>query len=237
MEDKLIILLASVEKVEIDLEISENKYLKLKSEINSVPNDSKLIVSMPIYEGKRYPIDLGKRVVITFMKRDSGMYTFKALIVGRTVIDNIPVIHIQRISPITKKQRRDYYRLPLVIDAVLEIPDGIIKEKRINKGKIEEFEEINYKDIKIITNDVSGGGLRAVIYEEIQLGSLVIAVLDLNGSLVRIESKVVRCRLVDDSVSHYDLGLRFTETNDSAKNKLISFIFEKQRKLRKKGMD
>jgi len=236
LEDNLELLLESVERVDIEIEVTDEKFIKMKSDIHQIASNSKLILSMPIYEGKRFPLDIGKRIVLYFMKKDAGVYSFNGLVVKREIADNIPVIHIQRISPVKKQQRRDFYRLPVVTDAKLMIPDGIIKEKRIFKGKIEEFEEIKYKELKIVTKDISGGGLRAIVNEKFDTGTCVNVVLELNGKEIKVESEIVRCIKLEDSILQYDLGLRFTETNEKAKANIVAFIFEKQRKLRKKGL-
>lgn len=236
MEDNLKTLLDDVEQVDIEIEGKGDIRLLMKSEIHKVVSDSKVVVAMPIYEGRRFPLDIGRRIRIFFMKQDTGVYSFIGLVVNRDIVDRIPRIHIQRVSPIRKTQRRDYYRLPVVMDAKVKIPDGIRKEKRIFKGKIEEVEEIQYKELEIVTKDISGGGLRAIANECIEPGVNVIATLNLNGRVIEVDSEIVRCIVVPDSIIRYDIGLKFNDMDEKIRSRIITFIFEKQRNLRKKGL-
>ncbi len=69
MEDNLKTLFEGVEQVDIEIEGRGDIRLKMKSEIHQVPSEVKVIVSMPIYEGRRFPIDIGKRITLFCMKK------------------------------------------------------------------------------------------------------------------------------------------------------------------------
>lgn len=236
MEDNLIELLENVEQVDIEIEGRNQIRLRMKSEIHEVVSSSKVIVAMPIYEGRRFPLDIGKRILIFFNKNNEGIYSFNGLVVQRDLKNEIPVISVQRVTPVRKTQRRDYFRLDVVMDAKVLIPDGVIKEKRIFKGKIEEVEEVKYNEIDIVSKDISGGGLRAISSYKIELGTMVILVLYLDKKKIEIHSEVMRCNVMTDSIIRYDLGLKFKEMDEKTRSAVISFIFDRQRNLRKKGL-
>jgi len=236
LEDNLKTLFEGVEQVDIEIEGRGDIRLVMKSEIHQVPSQVKVIVSMPIYEGRRFPIDIGKRITLFCMKKNVGVFSFSGLVVQRDIVDNIPRLHIQRVSPVRKTQRRDYFRLPIVMDAKIKIPDGIVKEKRIFKGKIEEVEEIQYKEIEVVTKDISGGGLRGVINDQVDIGTEVKTVLNLDNRTIEVDSTVVRCMVIPDSIIRYDLGIKFNEMDEKIRSRIITFIFERQRNHMKKGL-
>jgi len=75
-----------------------------------------------------------------------------------------------------------------------------------------------------------------VTRKPIAVGKIVECTLYLSDDYVlSIPGNVVRCA-ADGTTGDYQLGISFIEGNDGVRNKIVSFIFEKQRELRKKGL-
>ncbi len=236
MSVSFIELMSPADKIELEIMTKEGKALNFKTEVVEVHNENKLEILAPIKKGSIYPVNTGTRVSIFYSKSDNGVYAFLGLVVKRGEKQNIHTLEILRVSELQKTQRREYFRLPILLDVQLKMPVGVIIEKVIINGSIEEEEVVEYKEMPGIMKDISGGGLRVQIKELIELGTTMIVLFSLNGKSYKVEGTVVRCLLTDEITHAYELGVLFDELDEVLRSKIVSFIFEKQRSLRKKGL-
>ncbi len=236
MKEKLEVLLDGVDRVDLEIITPREEILKARSEVIAIMSDTKIVIGVPIVNGRLLTLSSGKRLKVIINRKDSGLHQFRALVLRRGHDESIPTMELQRISEIEKIQRRFYFRMPLILDMKLKIAVGERIEKMIDKGDVIEVTETDYIYHDILTNDISGGGLRATIKTPLELGKLVKVELLINNVRHDVNAEVVRCNLVHDVVTKYDLGLRFYEIDEHVRSKIISYIFEKQRKLREKGM-
>lgn len=234
--DNLRSMLENVTDIELAVEIAPDKRISLKCQLIEILTAAKFAVTLPTYEGRRFPLEIGKKVLVYFKKEDLGVCHFSGLVVSRQIDDELPVLFIQMVSSIDKIQRRDYYRLPLVTDVILKIPTGVVIEKQVDKGKIIDVEVVSYKQLSVITKDISGGGMRTLVGEPLELGQKIRTIIILEKERIEVEGEVVRCRLFDPSVKRYDCGIKFRDVEEKDRSKIIAFVFEKQRNLRKKGL-
>ncbi|MCT4633746.1 MAG: PilZ domain-containing protein [Firmicutes bacterium] len=219
MDSNLLVTMDGCTEVQIELERDTKKVLVLKSEIIEILDKDKIVVSAPIFQSKIFPLSLGERVFINFHKKDTGMYSFLGIVYNRDNKKNVPEVYIRQIGKMNKLQRRSFFRLPIVKNIVVTYSD----------------DDMEY-NVNGVTKDISGGGIRAISNDPIKLGEDVLVHIALGQSSLFIRAKVVRCRDISDSVEKYDLGLKFDDIDEQLRSKIVSFIFEKQRNLRKKGM-
>lgn len=229
-------MLENVTDLELTFELEPDKRISLKSELVEIVTDTKIAITIPSFNGRRYLLDVGKRLRIYFKKEDVGVCNFYGLVVSRKLDESMPILLIQMVSQVDKNQRRDYYRLPLVTDVIFKTQIGVVKEKQINNGKIEEVEIPSYKELAVVTKDISGGGLRAMVGERFEPGSKLQVIIILDNERIVVNAEVVRCQIFDETVKRYDCGVRFLEVEEKDRSRIIAFIFEKQRNLRKKGL-
>lgn len=219
MDSNLLVTMEGCTEVQIELERDTKKVLTLKSEIIDILDKDKLVISAPIFQSKIFPLSQGERVFINFNKKDTGMYSFLGIVYNRDSKKNVPEIYIRQIGKMNKLQRRSFFRLPIVKSILVTFTDGD-----------SEF------SVEGVTKDISGGGIRAISNSPVKLGEKVSVHIALGQASLFINAKVVRCRDISDSVEKYDLGLKFDNIDEQLRSKIVSFIFEKQRNLRKKGM-
>ncbi len=180
--------------------------------------EDKLYISSPILKGLPYPLYVGNRVKVIFLREDKGIYSFVAEI-KKKVQARLTIYVIEPISEAEKTQRRIFYRLDIT--------------RKVTFKPLEQDEEII---IEAATKDISGGGIKAISKKAIATGKNVACTLYLSDDcVVTLQGNVVRC-VVDTNTGDYQLGISFLEGNDGVRNRIVSFIFEKQRELRKKGL-
>ncbi len=229
-------MLQNVTDLELALEVEPDKRINLSSTLVEVVTETKIAVAIPTYNGRRFHIETGKRVRVIFKKEDVGVCNFTGLVVSHKLEGEIPLIYIQMVSNVDKNQRRDYFRLSIVTDVIFKIQTGVTTEKQVNMGKLVEVEIPVYRELQVVTRDISGGGLRAMVGERFEPGMKLTVILLIENERIEVKAEVVRCQIFDETVKRYDCGLRFLEVEEKIRSRIIAFIFEKQRNLRKKGL-
>ncbi len=233
--------------VDLDILTKDNTILRLKSNIQLVKNNKEFFISAPIYEGHLYALDKGAMILVMLTRDTSGIYTFYATVGSRTDFENISVVHLTKSSDIKKSQRRKYFRLPYIGDIRVEDPD----QEEISEEAIEKYEAMKekYKDnpdilveepeleyIEMTGKDLSGGGLKALSRKPLEEGINVKGFLTLDEQELEFTGKVVRCSKTMDTYENYQIGIMFEGMDDQVRSQIISYIFKKQRSMRKKGL-
>ncbi len=176
-----------------------------------------IYISAPIYKGKRYFLSNGQTISI-FFYRDSAVYQFYAEVIKQADTGIVAFI-VRPTSNLCRIQRRSHYRFSIVIDVIIE---------RKRNDEIHRLE--------CIAKDLSGGGIRAVCSEELEEGEYVKIELYLyKNNRIIVNGKVIRA-IKNTTTNSYELGIKFDKISRSNEDKIYSFIFERQRLLRKKGL-
>ncbi|MDK2917408.1 MAG: hypothetical protein PWQ37_141 [Candidatus Petromonas sp.] len=205
----------------IEIEIEEaGSSIRMKSDVIKVTGNNTIAVSSPIYKGKIYPISNGSKISIIFYKKNTGKFYFLGEVVKRDHKNNLSILYIKKISDIFRLQRRSYFRLSIVLNLNIDI---------VENGTV-------IKSIPAISKDISGGGLRIICKEKVKEGTLVSCNIPIDDEQVKITGKIVRCEAIPDSINKHDIGIEFVSIDEKIRTKIISFIFDKQRKLIKKGL-
>lgn len=204
----------NIERYQGDSTLKENNILS--SQIIDL-RGKYLHISTPVYKGKKYFLHEGQKISI-FFYRDEGAYQFYAEVIEQTKA-NITTFIIKPIGEIQRIQRRNYYRLPVVKNVVLE--------KQHNDKLLK---------LQCVSKDLSGGGIKVICNDELEQGENVKIDLYLyENQSITIDGEVVRT-IIDSDSGGYEVGIRFKEINQTNEDKIFAFIFEKQRLLRKKGL-
>jgi c-di-GMP-binding flagellar brake protein YcgR len=106
----------------------------------------------------------------------------------------------------------------------------------LEDDKIETREKTPFIDV--ITRDLSGGGICMAVKEKVDTAKPIECQLQLPESiLIKFTGKAVRLSCVDNKGTYkYEVGIEFMEIDNKCRESIIGFIFQEQRKLRKKGL-
>ena len=138
--------------------------------------------------------------------------------------DGLNLVKVSRISPVNRLQRRNYYRLKITLPIYVRIltndpdkePDSWLEAYTLN---------------------LSGGGAKISVNRSIDKGTLIECLLRIKDQDLILRGEVLRCQLAqDDVISRYEIGIFFKDITEYQRDEIIKFIFEQQRKLRKKGL-
>lgn len=176
-----------------------------------------IYISVPIYKGKRYFLSDGQNIGV-FFYRDSAVYQFYAEVVKQTDT-GISAFIVKPTSNLCRIQRRNHYRLPVVMDIMIE------------RKRNDEIHRL-----KCVVKDLSGGGVKIICDEELMEGEYIKVEFRLHkNNRIVTNGRVVRV-IKNTETNSYELGIKFDGISRANEDKIYSFIFERQRLLRKKGL-
>ncbi|OPZ84169.1 MAG: Flagellar brake protein YcgR [Firmicutes bacterium ADurb.Bin419] len=138
---------------------------------------------------------------------------------------NLALLKVQTRGQFEKIQRREFFRFDCCIP--------------VNYREFEFTEEKTDQDKKFmdtVTRDLSGGGLCMRLKEPVEVNKLLECELYIPDRVSFI-GRVVRFTKYDSLQGsyRYEIGVVFEKIDKIGREKVISYIFQEQRKLLKKG--
>lgn len=197
---------------------------KYYSMLQDIIDENDIIITIPMSNKTQATLILGQEVEITFF-RDEAKFIFRARVIEHLKNENVDLLKLNRISPITRIQRRNYYRLKITLPIFIRLLNYYSNQDPNLEGWLKAY-----------TLNLSGGGVKISFDRNLEEESLLECKLKINDEDLILKGKVVRCQLVEkDPIIRYEIGIAFIDITEYQRDLIIRFIFEEQRKLRKKG--
>lgn len=202
----------------------------LVSEFEWHSGSNDIIIAAPIFEGSVVPLHFGTVMNVYFIKRredDIHLYKFRAIVRARELAGNLHLIRVEMQGELEKVQRRSYYRLNCSVQIQYRIVDSMNEVYNDN---------IPFK--KSFSNNISGGGISLMLEEKVEVGRLVECELFTSqDKRVRFFGKIIRYERSElEGRFKYAAGIAYIKINDNDREAVVRYIFNEQRKLRKKGL-
>lgn len=143
-------------------------------------------------------------------RRDNGLYQMQATIqeILETETDLILLLDLH--SDIEQIQRRQFYRLPL------------LKEVAINL--------VGDPPMPGLTQNLSAGGLKCQLRQEIRIGATVEVTLEIEGTSLNLKAQVLECAPMANVPHHTSIRVQFTTLTTKEQQLLTAYIFKQQGK-------
>ena len=172
-----------------------------------------MIIAMPMEKG--YPVFNGKGN--TFYGKvfdESGVYSFRSTFVDKKM-SHLPIWIVTMPVDIKKNQQRSFVRfdvtLPVVIEYLLH----------------DDQDEI--VSLKLITKDLSGGGLQVICNQRIKIGNKIKLTLDFSDyGVFQVDGEVVRILQPQAVRQLFWISIKFLNIPENIRDKISRFIFRKQ---------
>ncbi len=202
----------------IEIEINSGPYQGTHQSKISEINKKNIKVLIPYNKGEILPLRKDLKLII-YTTGDTAVYKFKSTIIDR-IKEPIPLLVIKHPVKVKRIQRRDFFRLDIIRK---------VKYCRINQ-KGEEID--TYKETT--TSDISGGGVKIILNNTLNLDTLIKMYLDISEiEDIPIKGKVVQLyKLANGKAA----GVEFVDLDTRTRDYIIGWIFDRQRELRKKGL-
>jgi c-di-GMP-binding flagellar brake protein YcgR len=152
------------------------------------------------------------------------------------VTPNIPAISLRVNSSFNKIQRREHVRIPVAIPI-------LYKEFKWNKGSLSDYTRSMEDEIssdtweKGMALDLSGGGMNIGIDKPLEENKHILMQLDTEGLQLCLTGQIVRgySEIVSNKVA-YRIGVSFIDISETDRDRIIGFVFKKQRDMRQKDV-
>ena len=210
-----------------------------RSVIYDIKNNGELELGMPTEGGKIVLLSLGIRYDLVFYAR-GGLYQCIGQVKERYKSDNIYMVSMELKTNLSKFQRREYYRKECLLDVFYhELTEGEAGSEAAETlfiRRAELFPDERMK--KGIAVDISGGGLRMVVDEPVDTGNLLLNFTlknDFGERDIWLYGTVLQIRKLDgNGLVRYECRVMYDIHDNRVREQIIKYIFEEERKSRKK---
>ncbi len=204
--------------------------------VYDIVSEDEIKVNMPFEEGHIVLLEVGDDYDLCFYS-GNGLYQCYARVTDRYKSDNVYVLCMELTSPLRKFQRREYYRL----NCILNMKCREVGEK--------EFSEIKDNDVSIVNTDliledgvivdISGGGAKFISDRQFEKESKILFMfnLDLGGHQKEysIIGRMILSEELEGRPGEYKNHIQFINIKDRDREGIIRYIFEEERKIRRKA--
>lgn len=213
-----------------------------KSQIYEVLEDGELEIIMPIEGGRVILLPLDLRYEFAFYTA-TGIYKSEGQIKERYKTENRYMLRIVLNTPLSKFQRREYYRMECVLDMTYFILDREQAQMEDAQSILEEFSEAELmeKQRQGTIVDISGGGIRFVSEEKNEAESRVLIQMKLKSDqeekqycLIGRILQSVRARTAE---LRYENRVQFVIKDSKIREEIIRYIFLEERRTRSYNKD
>lgn len=182
------------------------------SQVLEVIDEKNYTVAVPISKGVIVTLMNGTTVDVLYMVEEAGMYRFEAKIVSKSRT-NVPTMHIRKIGDLIKDQRRNHFRVSLILPIKIR-------------------QSTNFQEIEAYCKDLSGGGMRFVCSQEFNDNEILGVDFLLNGFRFSLQMKMIR-KFPSVEPGTFEAAGEFMNISEADRNEIIGYLFEKQRLMMK----
>lgn len=189
-------------------------------------NDEHLIIDYPAKVSTRRTtlLPTGTWLKVSYVDKNKNVYQFITKVVKKVKKQKILGLALEHPDEdqIKRIQRRNYVRIQTAVDIAIHSLD------------------YSFLPFTTVTYDISGGGFSAIIPEHIELDSnmeievwIVLAKSSEEIQYIHAKAEVVLFR-AEDKLRRS--SFKFTEIDESLRQLIITYVFNKQREERRKGL-
>ncbi len=212
-----------------------------KSKVCEVFENGEMELLMPIEAGKLLLLSLGLRYEFIFYTK-SGLYKSIGQVKERYKSDNQYMLRIELHTPLSKFQRRQFFRLECFMQMKYynitreeyELADTEAILESLHDGNFSQ----NQKIAKVV--DISGGGVRFFSTEQHEEDSYILMLIKLDSdkgeNVHAIVGHIIHCERLEQSMGHeteYESRVEFILDDACVQEEIVRYIFAQERKFRK----
>lgn len=205
------------------------------SKVYDVMSEDTIEILMPMEKQKLVMLGLNREYTMRFYG-ETGLYQCTATVADRYKSGNVYILLMELTSNLQKYQRREYYRFSCVLEMNVR---NLTEEEReeLEEKQTARFhpEVLTYNGVIV---DISGGGIRFVSRQRFQPGSFIFSSFGLKvGGIHKtyvMVSRVLASRLLENRNATYEHRAQFYNLEESIREDIIKYVFEEERKSRRK---
>lgn len=187
--------------------------------VERLENESEFYLSTPWFEQKK--VELVKDEVYTFrMVCQYGVISFRGRVIDFDENDTIPLIKIQVVSELERLQRRNSFRVKVMLDLQVREVGGQEEQENVC--------EYHAKTLNISEHGIHFLSDRKYHQDDLLLITLHLEKFDYHMTLKDLKAKVVRCEYPLLEGEQYKIGVSFEGLSGRDRITLAKFIIRSQ---------
>jgi len=196
------------------------------SRVEELAGDT-LVVRWPAEGGKPVPISAGQELTIAF-GQSSTVHEFEAVVIDM-VSEPAPLIAVRPSSPVRSFDRRSDVRVQALVR--IELMAKVVRLAAFREARRQQR-------IRAQTMNLSAGGFVIRYQAAVSVDTVFGVRLALPGERrqpIQVNAAVVRCLPLEGESGlpeSYELGFRFLRLSESARSRILRFIFAVQREAK-----
>lgn len=209
------------------------------SQVRDILSDDQIEIYMPMEKSKLILLPVNTEFDLYFYT-PQGLYQCFANVIDRYKDGNQYVLLMELSSNLRKFQRRDYYRLSCALEMSARVLEKEEKEAMDNKADLYLVPGLPLKRSVVV--DISGGGIRFISSFQYEPDNLIYCkynlIIDGASKEYTLICKVLTVRELDNRPGVFEHRAQYINIDTLDREEIIRFIFEEERKHRKreKGM-
>lgn len=213
---------------------AEQRKKVYKSQIHDILSEDRLEITMPMEQAKLQLLPVDSEYTM-YIFTSNGVYRCGTRVAERYKSGNIYLLSMNLTSNLSKHQRREFYRYECAIE--LKVRGMKPSEIKAAERRTNEFltEQPLYKGVIV---DISGGGLRFVTGTVFEPDSFLylefILQLPAGPKVYRVAGRLLTAKGMENKPGLYENRIQFINLDPREREEIIKFIFEQERKQRKR---
>ncbi len=219
--------------------LHQNNGKVYKSSVFDFLEDSVIEIGMPTEGGKMVLFQIGFECSLFFYTQ-RGMYICDGKVLDRYKKDGFYMMSVKITSEPKKYQRRDYYRVETAVDFFYYRISDEVAALETTEDLFEEIADPKYISEKrlALTMDISGGGIKFLSDEKMEVGDKLLAVIRLTNEKVDqtfyLVTEVIECFGLEKVPDRLVVRAKFRFKDVRDRDIIVRYVFEQDRMLRKK---
>lgn len=202
------------------------------SKVYDIISEERIDVMMPMEKGQLQLLPVDGIYNIVFYS-DKGLFQCIGRVEDRYRSNNMYILTLELTSPLSKLQRREYYRFSCAIN---------FKFRSLSDEENEAIKDSPFFSIdgeqpmeKGMIVDISGGGIRFIASERMDENTRLYICYQLpqKGILkdYRIIGQILKTRELENKQGSFEHRVKYTNIDEDDREDIIHYIFEEERKM------
>ena len=205
------------------------------SKVMDITSDDRIEVLMPYEKGRLVLLPVDGEYSLCFYST-KGLFQCFCRIVDRYRSDNMYILVLDLTSELAKLQRREYYRFSCALELKSRLctPEEVDAFEKNRRYLVDPGENLQ----KSVVVDISGGGLRFVANFSYEEGNTIYCSYRLPGNANDKEYEmlcnVLKVTELESRPGLFEHRIQYIYIDENSREDIIHFIFEEERKSRRK---
>lgn len=215
---------------------SEENQKTYYSKVYTILSEDTMEILMPMEQTKLILLPVDGEYNMVLYTEEHGLFQCFVRIIDRYKSNNVYILVVELTSNLRKYQRREFYRFSCALEMC---------SRTLEEDEVQAIEQKNPYILqptlplkRSIIVDISGGGIRFLSTQRYEPGSLIYCSYYLargkDSKQYEVVGKVLDVKELESRPGTFEHRVQYYDLDVKTREEIIKFIFEEERKERKK---